>query len=194
MYPSYVWEKPSQKNIYLTFDDGPHPTCTDWIMDELDKFQAKATFFCIGENLIRFKDIAQELVNRGHLLANHTYKHEKGSNTDRDKFIASINDCNLILNQLQGFENTLFRPPYGRLRRSQKKMIIGYYQIIMWTHLAWDFRLNLNIDRSIKKLLQVKPGSIVVFHDNEKSFKNLQQILPTVLSHWSSLNYTFSTL
>ncbi len=194
IYPSLTWEKESSSEIYLTFDDGPHPEITPWVLEQLDAYEAKATFFCVGECLNQFKKIAEETINRGHKLANHTYHHEKGWKTSNDAYGKSVEKCNKVVNEIQKQPNKLFRPPYGRIRRNQILQLRSNFRIIMWSHLALDFKEKLNISKSIRKLKAARPGSIIVFHDNEKSFENLRKMLPECLAHWSSLNYKFAVL
>ncbi len=194
IYPSLTWKKESENEIFLTFDDGPHPTITRWILDELDKYQAKATFFCVGENLSLFREMAEETRSRGHMLANHTFRHENGWKTRSKNYLKSISACNDLLAEMVNCSNQLFRPPYGRIKRNQISEVRKNYEIVMWSHLSWDFKKNLDISSSIENLQKAQLGSIVVFHDNEKSFGNLKKILPPVLEHWSSLNYEFSVL
>ncbi len=194
IYPSLVWKKESKNEIFLTFDDGPHPEITPWVLDQLSDYEAQATFFCIGENLSRFREIGVEAINQGHKLANHTFHHENGWKTSTQDYLKSVEMCNKIVTEIRGQPNDLFRPPYGRIKKSQISQLRSDYRIIMWSHLSWDFKRKLSVSKSIRKLKVVEPGSIVVFHDNEKSFENLKAILPVCLEHWSSLNYKFSVI
>ncbi len=194
IYPSLIWEKKSQDELFLTFDDGPHPEVTPWILDLLDHYQAKATFFCVGENLAQFNQTAIDTVNRGHKLGNHTNHHENGWKTKTREYLKSIYECNELFTEIQRRKNELFRPPYGRIKRSQILELKSDYRIIMWSHLAGDFKKKLDVSKSIRMLKKTRPGSIIVFHDNEKSFENLKAILPACLEHWSSLNYKFSVI
>lgn len=193
IYPSLIWEKESMDTIYLTFDDGPHPEITNWVLDELEKVKAKATFFCIGDHLQKFNETAVRIISKAHRIANHTQEHLRGWDVDDDTYFESIADCGREIKRLQG-SSKLFRPPYGRIKKTQIKKLRSTYQIIMWSHLSWDFDKKLNIGKSVASLKKAKPGSIVVFHDSEKAFQNLKQLLPEVLLHWSSLNYKFETL
>ncbi|MEP1097484.1 MAG: polysaccharide deacetylase family protein [Cyclobacteriaceae bacterium] len=194
IYPDLTWDINSEKEIFLTFDDGPHPEITKWVLDQLDDYDAKATFFCVGKNLEDFKQTALETTKRGHLLANHSQNHEDGRRTENEDYYQSLSACLDKIEDIQGVKRKLFRPPYGQIKRQQIRQIRSEYQIVMWSHLAWDFKSNLKISESIENLMKAKPGSIIVFHDNEKSFNNLKQILPKVLAYWASKNYKFNTL
>lgn len=193
-YPSLTWERPSKDAIYLTFDDGPHPAITPWVMEQLDNVGAKATFFCVGENIKKYPEITKKLVQRGHRLGNHTFNHLKGWHTSDQQYIENVKVCDEVIEQFQEEEKKLFRPPYGRIKKSQVHFLRDQYDIVMWSHLSWDFAKNLDVDKSIRKLKKVKPGNIIVFHDSSKSFKNLQQILPEVLQFYLQNGFKFETL
>lgn len=194
IYPDLVWDTNSKDEVFLTFDDGPHPDITPWVLDQLDSYAAKATFFCVGANLEQFKKTAMETIARGHLLANHSQNHEDGRRTEDEIYFESISSCWEKIEKIQGGKKKLFRPPFGQIRKHQIQKLKTEYRIVMWSHLAWDFKEGLNVTESVNKLKKAKPGSIVVFHDNEKSFENLKKILPEVIAFWSSLGYRFSTL
>ncbi len=194
LYPSLTWERESENQIHLTFDDGPQPDVTNWILAELDKYDAKATFFCVGQNMEKYPDIVKETISRGHKVANHTFDHLKGWTTDDAQYISNISKCDRHLTVVKGSEKNLFRPPYGRIRRSQIKALTDNYEIIMWSHLSWDFDVNVNIRGSLTHLKKAESGSILVFHDNEKSFKNVKSMLPELLVFYNERKYKFSTL
>ncbi len=193
IYPDLIWEKESTDEIFLTFDDGPHPEVSNWVMDTLKQYEARATFFCVGQNLQRFPEVAKRAIYEGHVLANHTHDHSKGWQTDNQTYYQSIEQCKQELTQLQG-HNKLFRPPYGRIRKKQIGVVNRDYQIVMWSHLSWDFDRKLNVRKAIDKLKGVGAGSIVVFHDSEKSVGNLKKMLPGMLDYWSSVGLKFNTL
>lgn len=193
-FPSLVWRRKSTSEIFLTFDDGPHPEITPWVLEELKKVNAKATFFCVGENLESQAELAKKIVEEGHLVANHTYNHLKGWKVDNQTYLENVVQCDKAIESIQSNKNKLFRPPYGRIKKSQIENLVSNYEIIMWSHLSWDFDRKLDIEKSIKNLKKASPGSIVVFHDSEKAFNNLKILLPQMLAHWYSLNYKFSTL
>lgn len=194
IYPKLTWKRPSENEIFLTFDDGPHPEVTPWVLQELNAQNAKATFFCVGENIEKHTEVASRVVEEGHVIANHTFNHMKGWRTPTLDYVANIRKCDEIIRDIQPLSNKLFRPPYGRIRRDQIRRLAPKYEMIMWSHLSWDFDKNMSAFRSLRRLKKAQPGSIIVFHDSEKAFKNLQALLPPLLSFWNSQNYKFSTL
>jgi peptidoglycan-N-acetylglucosamine deacetylase len=193
-YPSLIWERPSTEAIYLTFDDGPHPEITTWVMDQMEKVNGKATFFCVGENIEKYPDVAKKLVEGGHRLGNHTFNHLKGWQTDNQEYVENVSRCDEEIALFQKDEKKLFRPPYGRIKKKQAHLLKDHYDIVMWSHLSWDFAKNLNVEKSIRKLKKVKPGNIIVFHDSPKSFENLKNILPEILSFYAEKGFRFETL
>lgn len=194
LYPQFVWQVPTEeKEIFLTFDDGPIPEVTEFVLEELKKFEAKATFFCVGENLVKHLDIAKQVVDAGHVIGNHTFNHLKGWQTGNFTYWKNVLKSEEVVTDIQQ-SRMLFRPPYGRIKRSQAAAL-NKFKIVMWNRLAWDFSPNLNIDVAIRHLNDDAPaGSIFVFHDNVKSFKNMKEILPEVLKYYSDKGYTFSSL
>ena len=191
-YSNFVWSLPDQQSIYLTFDDGPHPEVTPWVIEQLNEFNAKATFFCIGKNLSDYPELGKELIYAGHTLGNHTEHHLNGWKTTNKTYEQDINQCDLSLEKL-GIRNQLFRPPYGRIRKSQQSRL-KERKIIMWSHLSWDFKEDLNVKKSITRLQKAKPGSILVFHDSVQAFHNLKIILPEILKHFTLRGLKFETL
>lgn len=184
--PNRLWRAPSydlqgQSLVYLTFDDGPISEVTPWVLEQLDKYNAKATFFCIGENAQRYPEILQETIRRGHQIGNHTQNHCNGRETSTDEY----------LEQVQRFEHStgvntkLFRPPYGRLNARQSKGVIRLgYRIVMWDVLSYDWQKELSANTIIDRLKKfIKPGSIIVFHDSVKAEKNLRLVLPEILKY-----------
>lgn len=194
LYPSFVWQVPTrEKVIYLTFDDGPVPEITEYVMDELKKFQAKATFFCVGENILKHPHIARQVVEQGHVIGNHTHNHLKGWQTGNFKYWKNVLTCDRAIQTVQETK-PLFRPPYGRITRTQARAL-SRYNVVMWNRLAWDFEKNLNTEVALKHLLDDAPGgSIFVFHDNAKAYHNLKVLLPEVLRHYSEKGYSFQVL
>jgi peptidoglycan/xylan/chitin deacetylase (PgdA/CDA1 family) len=177
LYPSLIWNKPSlKKSIYLTFDDGPHPDITPWVMDELDKYGYKATFFCIGDNVLKFPKIYEQIIERGHFTGNHTFNHLRGFESKNETYFNNILQCD------EWVKSKFFRPPHGQLTYSQVKHIKKNYQIVMWTLLAEDWNHNLNVNLKLRKLLKLtKSGDIIVFHDSVKAESNLKFLLPKYL-------------
>lgn len=192
LYPSCTWEIPSEEKVlYLTFDDGPHPEATTFVLDELAKYDAKGTFFCIGKNVVENNGLYERILTEGHRVGNHTWKHLNGWKTDDATY---IND---VLEAGKYIDSTLFRPPYGRISRFQLKQLkekLGY-NIIMWTVLSGDFDLKLTPERCAQNIiLHAGSGSIIVFHDSIKAFPRLRVALPQTLSHFSALGYRFSVI
>ncbi|HRN41022.1 MAG TPA: polysaccharide deacetylase family protein [Vicingus sp.] len=189
-YPKYVWDFTSiEKTIYLTFDDGPTPEITSWVLDELKKYNAKATFFCIGKNVEQHPDLFNHILAQEHAVGNHTYNHLNGWETKSFPYLKDVVKCSKV------FQSTLFRPPYGKLTRFQAKAILSDYTIIMWDVLSADFDKNCSPEKCLKNVLQnAKKGSIVVFHDSLKAEKNLKYTLPKVLEHFTKLGFQFKAI
>lgn len=178
-----------EKNIYLTFDDGPIPVLTDWVLDQLREFNAKATFFCVGANILKNPDIFERVKSEGHTLANHTMWHSKGFKNTVGDYVKEVEECKKLL------ENTLFRPPYGQLKRSQYKALVERgYKIILWDVISYDFEQISEKRCSDNVIKNTKNGSIVLFHDNVKAEKNLRYALPRFLEHFLTLGYSFKAL
>lgn len=191
-YPELTWSLNSKQSIYLTFDDGPNPIVTPWVLNELRKENAKATFFCLGENIANYKSLAKEILAQGHSIGNHTQNHLNGWKSGNLEYQDNISACDDELAKL-GVSNQLFRPPYGRLKKNQIDALKNK-KIIMWSHLSWDFDKNLNLSTSLKKLKSAGCGSILTFHDSKKAFDNLKILLPEILSHFSSKGIQFEAL
>ncbi|WP_276358851.1 polysaccharide deacetylase family protein [Daejeonella sp. H1SJ63] len=192
-YPKLTWHKNRrQKFIYLTFDDGPIPVVTPFVLNTLKKFNAKATFFCIGDNVRKHPDIFSLLEAEGHTVGNHTYNHLKGWKTDNKEYLKNFEECA----ELTG--SRLFRPPYGRIKKSQIKIIKALYpatEIIMWDVLSGDWDQNISPEKCIQNVLKnAKNGSIIVFHDSEKAYGRLEHTLPVVLTVLNEQGFGFKTL
>ncbi len=197
VYPEYTWRKPDKgKNIYLTFDDGPIPEVTEFVLNQLAVFQAKATFFCVGENIKRYPNIVRRVVGEGHCLGNHTYNHLRGWATDTETYVRNIAQCQQQIDQFQSNPDLkLFRPPYGRIRQKQYQKIKSAYRVIMWDVLTYDFDITLSPAVSLRHTLKkTSAGSVVVFHDSVKAFPNLQYVLPRFLGYFAGLGYSFNPL
>jgi peptidoglycan-N-acetylglucosamine deacetylase len=205
MYPDFLWRvKTDEKVIYLTFDDGPIPEITEFVLDELEKYQAKATFFCIGGNIEKYLDIFQQVVNQGHTIGNHTFNHLKGWNTDDAEYLDNFTKCNNTLYQSniecgappdQTSKIKYFRPPYGRIKKSQAAEILKTHEIIMWDVLSGDYDQSISPETVLKKSTQYsEQGSIVLFHDSIKASKNMMYTLPRFLEHFSDKGFTFKKL
>lgn len=195
LWPSYTWGVDTkEKIIYLTFDDGPHPVATPFVLDELKKYNAKATFFCIGKNVIAFPDIYKRILEEDHAVGNHTQHHLNGWKTEDDVYLEDIAEASKYI------DSRLFRPPYGRIKRFQAKNIQHAMKqadpkIIMWSVLSGDFDTSLSKEMCLENVvLNAGQGSIIVFHDSEKALHLLQYALPLFLSLFSERGYSFQKL
>ncbi|WP_231427519.1 polysaccharide deacetylase family protein [Pedobacter sp. Leaf250] len=192
-YPSLLWNKSrTEKVIYLTFDDGPIPNVTDFVLKTLKAFNAKATFFCIGDNIVKHPEVYARVINDGHAIGNHTFNHLKGWKTDDETYIENALMCQQLT------RTALFRPPYGRIKKSQISNLrsqIPDLKIIMWDVLSGDFDTNLSAEKCYQNVIKnTENGSIVVFHDSLKAFDRLEYTLPRVLKYFTDKGFTFSAL
>lgn len=199
LYPDFIWRKGRQeKNIYLTFDDGPIPEITEFVLYTLAQYNAKATFFCIGDNIKKHPDIFQKVINAGHSIGNHTFNHLRGWKTDKETYLANVKQCDAeIGNKIEHStqRKKLFRPPHGRIKRSQAKVLLPEYDIIMWDVLTADYDAGLSPDRVLAKALQyTENGSIVLFHDSIKANKNMSFALPRFLEYFSEREFSFQSI
>jgi len=186
-FPQLLWEvKTTEKEIFLTFDDGPHPEITPMVLDVLDEYKAKATFFCVGENVEKYPETYASIKKRGHLTGNHSYNHLNGWKTNNSAYFQNIEKAASLIN------SNLFRPPYGRIKPSQIKKLKPDYKIIMWTVASYDFSKKVTPEQCSKNAIQKsKAGSIVVFHDSAKAREKLLSVLPIFLEHFQNKGYTF---
>lgn len=190
LYPLMKWRFPvNEKAIYLTFDDGPIPTVTPWVLDMLNRFNAKATFFCVGNNVSNYPGIYSDILENGHATGNHTYHHLNGWKTATDTYIKNTEKCAELIN------SSLFRPPYGRLKFSQYSLIAAQYSIIMWDVLSGDYNIKITGEKCLQNIIKnAKEGSIVVFHDSLKAENNLKYALPKVLEYYSEKGFEFKAI
>lgn len=195
--PSLVWNiNTKQKVIYLTFDDGPTPEITEWTLNTLDKYNAKATFFCIGNNIEKYPQIFKLIIEKGHTIGNHTNNHLKGWKTKTIDYLENINIAQAQIDKFYKSKQLLFRPPYGRIKPKQIKEISKLnYCIIMWNILSkdWDKTISKEtcLDNVVKK---TNPGDIVVFHDSIKASKNLKYVLPQMLDYFTKKGFEFKRI
>lgn len=192
-----IWDIPTaEKEIYLTFDDGPIPKLTEYVLDVLDDFEALATFFCVGENIVRNPKICEKILAKGHVIGNHTFNHLKGWSTKNEQYFVNIEKCHKQIATYQApAEKPLFRPPYGQITKSQISILKKDFKIIMWDILAYDFAPSHSPETSLARIIQnSKPGSIVVFHDNFKAESKLKFMLPRFLSHFKGKGYNFKKI
>ena len=193
LYPPLIWNKSrNNHSIYLTFDDGPIPIVTPFVLNILKQYNAKATFFCIGDNVNKHPDVFEQVKSAGHSIGNHTYNHLKGWKTDDKTYFD-----NFMKADDQLYTN-LFRPPYGRIKKTQIKLLKEAkpgLKIIMWDVLSGDFDINLKPEACLQNVLKhTENGSIVVFHDSLKAFDRLEYVLPRAMEEWSKMGYSFSPL
>ena len=189
-YPSLTWHiATNKKELFLTFDDGPHPLATPYVLDTLQEFGAKATFFCIGKNVEQYADLYQRISNEGHAIGNHTYNHLNGWKSTDIEYLGNIETAASVI------DSNLFRPPYGRIKKTQARQLIPRFKIIMWDVLSGDFDISLSPEKSLHNVVHhSRPGSIIVLHDSQKAFRIVQDILPKVLHHFAGQGYTFSPI
>lgn len=197
--PSLLWNMPrNSKTIYLSFDDGPHPEITPWVLKTLNEHQAKATFFCVGENISKYPEVFQQLISEGHSFGNHTHNHLKGWKTSTSNYLENVLKAEVVISKFS--ENTedqkLFRPPYGKIKPSQaKRLQLLNYKIVMWDALSADFDPTLSAEDCYKNVIKTsKAGSIVVFHDSEKASEKLKTVLPRILEYYSEKGFNFKGL
>ncbi|MBV8255156.1 MAG: polysaccharide deacetylase family protein [Chitinophaga sp.] len=193
IYSSCIWDMPASTNaVYLTFDDGPHPEATPFVLDQLKKYGAKGTFFCIGKNVIAYPEIYQRILEEGHSIGNHTHNHLNGWKTSTEKYMENVMQAREYIN------SPLFRPPYGRITPFQIRMLkrqIPGAKIIMWDLLSGDFDTDINGEACVQNVVfKLKPGAIVVFHDSTKAWERLSYALPRVLEFCKKQHFELRAL
>ena len=192
LYPSCIWEVPNaEKKIYLTFDDGPHPEATPFVLHELKKFRAKATFFCIGKNVLEHPDIYKQILLEGHRTGNHTQNHLNGWKVPDKEYFDDIREAKKYI------DSNLFRPPYGRITSFQLMNLSkrAGFKIIMWDVLSADFDKEISPDQCSQNVIQnARSGSIIIFHDSKKALETIKISLPEVLHFFSEKGFAFETL
>jgi peptidoglycan-N-acetylglucosamine deacetylase len=188
LYPGAIWRMPkTSKTIYLTFDDGPVPGVTDEVLRILAKFDIRATFFCVGDNVRKHPSLFHALIQAGHAVGNHTFHHVDGWRTAGFTYMRELAKCAELVS------SPLFRPPYGRMRRSQYKAIQRNYRVIMWDVLSRDFDLAIGQEQCLQNTIHhSRPGSVVVFHDSEKAASRMLYALPLYIEHMLAEGYMFS--
>lgn len=193
LIPELLWEIPERESIphgrvvsenpdvFLTFDDGPTPGITEWILDELAKWDAKATFFCLGRNVEAHPELYRRILAEGHSVGNHTYSHLKGWGRDAGRYAADIERASEFI------ESTLFRPPYGRISSGEARLVGRRYHIVMWNIISRDYNSRLSPAACLNNVVRhIRPGDIVVFHDSKKAFRNMSYALSRVLEQLHS--------
>lgn len=197
MFPNYTWDISTQaKELYLTFDDGPTPKITNWTLDLLKTFNAKATFFCIGANIENHPDIYLKIIEDGHVIGNHTQHHVKGWKTKTKTYVKDVLDAEKLIDSDHSKTAKLFRPPYGQIKPNQgKKLMTLGYKIIMWDVLSFDWQKEVSESKCLENVIsKSKEGSIIVFHDSVKASKNMMYALPKVLEYFSEKGFIFKSL
>jgi peptidoglycan-N-acetylglucosamine deacetylase len=198
LYPGCIWNL-SQNDpvIYLTFDDGPHPVATPYVLEVLKQFDAKATFFCIGKNVAAYPDLYKRIINEGHTTGNHTFNHLDGWKTPNREYVKNIAQAAKYI------DSNLFRPPYGKISRFQIRLLTAaenvkqkfVYKIIMWDVISADFDITISVEKCTENVTRnAKAGSIVVFHDSEKAFGRMEKSLPEVMKFFTNRGFKFESL
>jgi peptidoglycan-N-acetylglucosamine deacetylase len=192
LYPGAIWEyKNARNSIYLTFDDGPTKETTPWLLDLLKEYDAKATFFCVGDRLEDEYELAQRIREDGHLICNHSYSHLNGRKTKDDLFIVDI------LKGAEVSESSIYRPPYGKIKSSQYRKLRNEHsmQAVFWSLLSYDYDNSIPSEERLSKIRKhLKTGSVIVFHDSQKAYPQLQNELPVLLNEWSEMNFSFGLI
>lgn len=225
LYPERIWAfSRAENSVYLTFDDGPIPNVTPWLLDELSKCNAKATFFCIGENIEKHPDIFRRILSEGHSVGNHTFNHLKGWKTKTLEYIENVEKAGRQMQDagrpmtgdgglMTGDPRTakteivnckpsilnhkpLFRPPYGKITSKQAEILQEKgFKIVMWDIISYDYDTDVSEEKCLQNVLQkIRPGSIVVFHDSMKAEKNIRYVLPKVLDFISEKGWRCSSI
>ncbi len=210
LFPNFIWNiNTANKELYLTFDDGPTPEITDWVLQTLKSYEAKATFFCIGKNIKENPEVFWEILKNEHSVGNHTYWHSKGWKTKSNAYITEIDFTNeLIETYINKYEKKIlkskseisnpkiFRPPYGKFKTKQAKQLQKQgYKIVMWDVLSYDWDKSVSEEASFNNVISAsKEGSIIVFHDSVKASRNLRYVLPKVLDYYSERGFQFKAL
>lgn len=198
-YKNYVWHFCNKKKeIYLTFDDGPTPEITNWVLNQLKKHNAKATFFCIGKNIVNHPEIYQKTVEANHTIGNHTHNHKNGFKTNTKQYIENVLLAEKVTEESEFKKQAgkLFRPPYGRIKKTQAKKLRSLgYKIIMWDVLSADFDTTISKEKCLQNVLNnTRNGSIIVFHDSLKASEKLKFTLPKTLEYFSKKGYKFKAI
>lgn len=198
LYPNFTWRIPTtEKTIFLTFDDGPIPDITEFVLETLAQYQAQASFFCIGDNITKHPTVFQQIYDAGHAIGNHTFNHLRGWDTPDERYYQNFEACEKAIRHHASdlAQPKLFRPPHGRIKRSQAAQIQQSHEIVMWDVLTGDYSAALSPATVLQKTLQhTESGSIVVFHDSLKAAKNMRYTLPRMLEHFKEKGYSFQKI
>ncbi|MBR2428843.1 MAG: polysaccharide deacetylase family protein [Alistipes sp.] len=176
LFPGVVWKMDDDEGIYLTFDDGPTPGVTEWILNTLDRYDAKATFFVLGKNVELYPDLYQMILDRGHKVGNHTYSHQKGWRMSVERYIEDVDLAGDMVH------SELFRPPYAQITRTQLREVSKRYRVVLWNVLSRDYNRNLSPKKCLRGTIKgLRGGDIISLHDSAKSFRNTSYVLPALL-------------
>ena len=189
LYPSLVWKKNTeQKKIWITFDDGPDKKVTPFLINLLAKFNIKATFFIVGSQAKKHPELVKLIINNGHKIGNHSFSHLSGYSTKNNKYLQDVEQAKKYI------DSDIFRPPYGKITPSQIKSVKKDFKIIMWDIMSWDFKENISSNKILRNVMDnVESGSIILFHNNLKSYNNLKKSLKIILEKLKEQEYQFST-
>lgn len=197
LFPNYTWKiNTKEKKVYLTFDDGPTPEVTQWTLNQLKEHNAQATFFCIGDNIRKHPEIFNNVLAENHSIGNHTFNHLKGWKTSTKDYIENTLLCQSEISNHQPTITNLFRPPYGKIKPAQSRKLkkMGY-KIIMWDVISYDFDPTISKEKCLENVLKnIENGSIIVFHDSKKAWRNLEYVLPRLLNHLTKEGYVCKKL
>ncbi len=199
LFPNYIWDvRNENKTIYLTFDDGPIPDVTEFVLEQLKKYNAKATFFCIGDNIKKHPEIFKKIISDGHVIGNHTMNHIQAWGTNKELYLQNVMECENCIREYIDVDSIqkYFRPPYGQISVSKLGAVkkLGY-KIVLWDTLSKDWEQTFSKENCLQNVIQhVESGSILVFHDSVKASKNLKYVLPEVLHYFSEREYTFDSI
>lgn len=197
LYPECIWNVSGESNtLYLTFDDGPQPEITTFVLDTLAAYNAKATFFCVGKNIEKHPLLFQRIMKEHHSIGNHTYDHVNGWKTENNKYYENIELCrNSLLANAQDLKTNLFRPPYGKLTPAQYRKLKNEHRIVMWDVLSYDYDLSVTPNKVLQNVLDYSEnGSIIVMHDSLKAKPKVEYALPLILEHFSNKGFRFAAL
>ena len=182
LFPDLIWRIEDERGVYLTFDDGPTPGITEWILATLRRYNAKATFFVLGKNVEAYPSLYQKIIDAGHKVGNHTYSHQKGVRMSLERYLEDIEFASDTV------QSNLFRPPYARVTPSQLRAVAKHYKIVMWSIISRDYNRKITRERCLQGVIpHIKAGEIILFHDSEKSFANMSYALPKTLEHIEKL-------
>ncbi len=191
IYPKkLIWRVPtSRREVFLTFDDGPIPEVTTNVLAILRKYNVKATFFCVGENVLNNPEVYKQLIEEGHKTGNHTFHHVKAWKTAHSSYLSEVEQCNQLV------KSNLFRPPHGQINRKIARELNKNYKVILWSVITGDYDKNLSGEQCLKNAVKfTRPGAIIVFHDSLKAFERLEYALPLYIEFCINEGYTFGIL